>query len=175
MVDQLGVGRRTFLKRMAALSAGAAVGEVFVVAPRRLEATEPLHIANPFKVFPDRNWEKTYRDLFATDSTFTFTCAPNDTHDCLLRASVKNGVIVNINPTYGYGKAEDLYGNRASHRWDPRGCQKGLALARRFYGDRRVQGAMVRKGWKEWADAGFPRDPDTGRALMDTTRRGEDS
>ncbi len=25
----------------------------------------------------------------------------------------------------GYGKAKDLYGNTASHRWDPRGCQKG--------------------------------------------------
>ncbi|MCL6506998.1 MAG: molybdopterin-dependent oxidoreductase [Bryobacteraceae bacterium] len=34
---------------------------------------------------------------------------------------------------------------------------------------------MVRKGFKEWADAGFPRDPETGAALMDTSRRGEDS
>ncbi|MFN8559535.1 MAG: molybdopterin-dependent oxidoreductase [Dehalococcoidia bacterium] len=178
MADQPALPRRTFLKRAAALGAGAALAEVLAPAPRRLEAAEPTgptSIIDPFKVFPDRGWESTYRDLFKTDSSFVFTCAPNDTHDCLLRASVKNGVIVNINPTYGYGKAEDLHGNRASHRWDPRCCQKGLALARRFYGDRRVQGAMVRKGWKEWVEAGFPRDPDTGRALMDTNRRGEDA
>jgi nitrate reductase alpha subunit len=148
MADRPGWPRRTFLKRVAALGSGAALGEAFALAPRRLEATEPQAINNPFKVFPDRGWEKTYRDLFATDSSFVFTCAPNDTHNCLLRASVKNGVVVNIDPTYGYGKAEDLHGNRASHRWDPRGCQKGLALARRFYGDRRVPGAMVRRsGW----------------------------
>ncbi len=167
--------RRSFLARAAALGAASALADLSVLAPRRLEATEPVSIGDPFQVYPDREWERTYRDLFAVDSTFVFTCAPNDTHDCLLRASVKNGVIVNINPTYGYGRAEDLHGNRASHRWDPRCCQKGLALARRFYGDRRVKGAMVRKGFKDWADAGFPRDPVTGAAQMDTTRRGEDA
>ena len=119
-------------------------------------------------------WEKAYRDLWAPDSTFVFTCAPNDTHDCLLRAQVKNGVVVRINPTYGYGNAQDLHGNTASHRWDPRACQKGLALVRKFYGDRRVKSPMIRKGFKEWADAGFPRDPATGVPKMDTTKRGED-
>ena len=39
-------------------------------------------------------------------------------------------------------------------------CQKGLALTRRFYGDRRVNQAMVRAGWKRWVEAGFPRDAD---------------
>ncbi len=173
MADRAAWPRRTFLKRAAALGAGAALSDAF--AARRLEATQPVSVSNPFKFFPDRGWEKTYRDLFKTDSSFVFTCAPNDTHDCLLRASVKNGVIVNINPTYGYGQAQDLHGNKASHRWDPRCCQKGLALARRFYGDRRVQGAMMRRGWKAWVDAGFPRDPETGRAQMDTNRRGEDA
>ncbi|MBE7519270.1 MAG: molybdopterin-dependent oxidoreductase [Thermoflexaceae bacterium] len=168
--------RRSFLKLAAGLGAGAfAASTPALLGPRRLEATEPEVITDPFKVFPDRGWEKTYRDLYSVDSTFTFTCAPNDTHDCILQASVKNGVIVNINPTYGYGEAEDLHGSRASHRWDPRCCQKGLALARRFYGDRRVKGAMVRKGFKEWADAGFPRHPETGAALMDTSKRGEDA
>src|SRR5690606_35967261 len=75
---------------------------------------------------------------------------------------------------YGYGKATDLHGNQASHRWDPRCCQKGLALPRKFYGDRRVRGAMVRQGFKEWADAGFPRDPQSGRPQMDMERRGRD-
>ncbi len=176
MSDSPGIKRRSFLKLAAGLSAGAAAASApELLAPRRLEATEPVAVGDPFKIYPDRGWEKAYRDLFAVDSTFTFTCAPNDTHDCILQASVKNGVIVNINPTYGYGEAEDLHGNKASHRWDPRCCQKGLALARRFYGDRRVKGAMVRKGFKEWADAGFPRDPETGAARMDTNKRGEDT
>jgi hypothetical protein len=100
-----------------------------------------------------------------------FLCAPNDTHNCLLRAYVKNGVVVRIGPTFGYGKATDLYGNRASHRWDPRLCQKGLALVRRIYGDRRVKAPMVRRGFKDWADAGFPRDPATGKPTRSTSAR----
>jgi nitrate reductase alpha subunit len=59
-----------------------------------------------------------------------------------------------------YGEATDLLGNKVTHRWDPRICQKGLALTRRFYGDRRVMGCMIRKGFKEWHDAGFPREGD---------------
>jgi nitrate reductase alpha subunit len=115
-----------------------------------------------------------YRDLFQPDWSYVFLCAPNDTHNCLLRAYVKNDVVVRIGPTYGFGLAEDLHGNRASHRWDPRCCQKGLALARRFYGDRRVKSPMVRRGFKEWVDAGFPRHPETGEPQMDRRRRGED-
>ncbi|MCL6506997.1 MAG: hypothetical protein K6T59_08225 [Bryobacteraceae bacterium] len=122
--------RRSFLKLAAGIGAGATAANLpSLLAPRRLEATDPVVVTNPFEHFPDREWENTYRDLFSVDSTFVFLCAPNDTHNCYLRASVKNGVIVNINPTYGYGEAEDLHGNKASHRWDPRCCQKGLALA----------------------------------------------
>ncbi|GAB4349864.1 MAG: hypothetical protein Kow0099_33110 [Candidatus Abyssubacteria bacterium] len=130
---------------------------------------------NPLEQYPDRNWEKVYRDLIRPDSTYTFLCAPNDTHNCLLRAYVKNGVIVRIGATYGYGKAEDIYGNKASARWDPRCCQKGLALTRRFYGDRRVKGPMVRKGFREWVEAGFPRDPDTARPPAEYFNRARDS
>ncbi|MBI3098588.1 MAG: molybdopterin-dependent oxidoreductase, partial [Planctomycetes bacterium] len=117
---------------------------------------------NPLDRRVGRDWEKVYRDLFKVDSTFTFLCAPNDTHNCLLTAYVRNGVMTRIGPTYGYGKATDLDGNRSSARWDPRCCQKGLALTRRFYGDRRVRGPMVRKGFREWVEKGFPRDAATG-------------
>jgi nitrate reductase alpha subunit len=130
-------------------------------------------IANPLAEMPARGWERIYRDQFAEDSSFVFTCAPNDTHNCLLRAHVKNGVVVRISPTYGYGRARDLDGNQASHRWDPRVCQKGLILGRRIYGDRRVKAPMIRRGFKEWVDAGFPRRDD-GTPRMDTTRRGYD-
>ena len=89
-------------------------------------------IANPLASYPDRGWERAYRDLWKYDSTFTFTCAPNDTHNCTLKAFVRQGVNTRIGPTMRYGEATDLSGNRSTSRWDPRVCQKGLALTRRF-------------------------------------------
>lgn len=115
-------------------------------------------VRNPLATYPDRGWERVYRDLWKYDSVYTFTCAPNDTHNCILNAYVRNGVVVRIGPSMKYGEATDLNGNKVSHRWDPRVCQKGLALTRRFYGDRRVMGCMIRNGYKEWYEAGFPRE-----------------
>ncbi|MBN8733048.1 MAG: molybdopterin-dependent oxidoreductase [Acidobacteria bacterium] len=130
-------------------------------------------VKNPLAVYPDRGWERVYRDLWKYDSIYTFTCAPNDTHNCILNAYVRNGVVVRIGPSMKYGEATDLLGNKASHRWDPRVCQKGLALTRRFYGDRRVMGCMIRKGFKEWHDAGFPRES-TGLPPKKYFNRGRD-
>ena len=76
-------------------------------------------IKNPLAVYPDRGWERVYRDLWKYDSIYTFTCAPNDTHNCILNAYVRNGVVVRIGPSMKYGEATDLLGNKASHRWDP--------------------------------------------------------
>nr|MBP9664997.1 molybdopterin-dependent oxidoreductase [Pyrinomonadaceae bacterium] len=104
---------------------------------------------------------------------YTFTCAPNDTHNCLLNAHVRQGVITRIGPTMKYGEAKDLLGNGTSHRWDPRVCQKGLALTRRFYGDRRVNGTMVRAGFKRWYEDGFPRGKD-GKPSESYMNRGRD-
>ena len=128
---------------------------------------------NPLDTYPSRDWEKIYRDMASYDSWFTFLCAPNDTHNCLLKAYVKNGVVVYIGPTYGYGKATDIYGNQASHRWDPRCCAKGLGMVRRFYGTRRIKYPSVRKGFKEWAEAGFPREAD-GRVPARYLNRGKE-
>jgi nitrate reductase / nitrite oxidoreductase, alpha subunit len=159
--------RRDFLRAAATagfgafvLSAGSAWG---------LEAPD-----NPLARYPSRDWERVYRDLWKYDSTFTFLCAPNDTHNCILNAYVRSGVITRIGPTMRYGEAEDLYGNRASNRWDPRVCQKGLALTRRFYGDRRLRHCMIRGGFKKWAEAGFPRGED-GRPAAEYFHRGRDS
>ncbi len=175
------LSRRQLLQRAVAVGSGAALGDLLLPA-RYLSSAhgaagteqKPVAISNPLTVFPSRDWERVYRDQFAEDGSFVFTCAPNDTHNCLLRAHLKNGVIVRISPTYGYGQAKDLSGNQASHRWDPRVCQKGLVLGRRIYGDRRVKAPMIRAGFKAWADAGFPRKAD-GSPEMDTTKRGEDS
>lgn len=160
--------RREFLKWSLAGAAGIAISWP------KLVYLQPLNIDNPLDVYPTRDWEKVYRNKFHYDNTFTFLCAPNDTHNCLLTAYVRNGVVTRVGPTYGYGKTVDLYGNKLSHRWEPRCCQKGLTLPRRFYGDRRVKGAMVRKGFYDWAKAGFPRDPDTGAVHRKYLNRGKD-
>lgn len=167
-----GISRRRFLELAAAAGLGV------VSEPRQLLAQygflDPVVVANPLAGYPVRGWERVYRDIFRTDGSFVFLCCPNATHNCLLRAFVKNDVVVRIEPTYGYGKAQDLSGNRASARWDPRCCQKGLVLARRFYGDRRINGAFLRRGFKEWVDRGFPRDPVTGAPPRELFRRGFD-
>ncbi|MBM4386652.1 MAG: molybdopterin oxidoreductase, partial [Deltaproteobacteria bacterium] len=162
------ISRRDFL------AMGSALG--FTALALQAEKAWGLStVDNPLDNYPHRDWEEVYRNLYKPDGEFTFLCAPNDTHNCILNAYMKNGVVVRIGPTYKYGEATDLYGNKASHRWDPRCCQKGLALVRRFYGDRRVKGAFVRKGFKEWADAGFPRDPVTGSPPDQYFQRGTDT
>jgi nitrate reductase alpha subunit len=162
------LSRRKFLWTTAA--AGLATLAAEGLALRQLV---PI-VQNPLEHYPDRRWESVYRDQFRFDQKFTFLCAPNDTHNCLLTAYERNGIVVRIGPTYGYGQATDLYGFRASARWEPRCCQKGLALGRRFYGDRRIKGAMVRKGFHDWVKAGFPRDPQTGTPPTEYFNRGQD-
>ncbi len=158
--------RRQFLDLVAA----AGLGGFALSADEAWGLQAP---SNPLATYPNRDWEKAYRDLFAYDSTYTFTCAPNDTHNCILNAYVRQGVITRIGPTMRYGEAADLAGNRTTHRWDPRVCQKGLALTRRFYGDRRINQTMVRAGFKRWVEAGFPRGED-GRAPAEYFQRGRD-
>ncbi len=161
-----GMTRREFLQWASAAGFGA-----FVASATNAWGLDT--IKNPLAHYPNRGWEKTYRDIWDYDSLFTFLCAPNDTHNCILNAYIRSGVMTRIGPTMGYGKATDLYGNRASHRWDPRVCQKGLALTRRFYGDRRVRHPMVRAGFKRWVEAGFPRGED-GQPPADYFQRGRD-
>ncbi|MGZ3779603.1 MAG: molybdopterin-dependent oxidoreductase [Pseudobdellovibrionaceae bacterium] len=166
-----GLNRRTFLKSAMFGTAAFAGSQVFA-GP--LKYFKPTNVENPLADYPGRDWESVYRNIFKTEGHYHFLCAPNDTHNCLLKAHMKNGVVLRIGPSYGYGKAKDLYGNQASHRWDPRICQKGLSLVRRVYGDRRVKTPMVRRGFKEWVDAGFPRDSKTGQPDAKYFNRGRD-
>ncbi|OHB85277.1 MAG: molybdopterin oxidoreductase [Planctomycetes bacterium RBG_16_64_12] len=147
------ITRRNFLEAVRNAGFGA-------LAASATEAWGLDAVSNPLATYPDRDWERAYRDLWKYDSTFTFLCAPNDTHNCLMDAYVRSGVITRIGPTMKYGEATDLAGNQTTHRWDPRCCQKGLALTRRFYGDRRVNQCMVRAGFKRWVEEGFPRGED---------------
>lgn len=163
------ISRRKFIK--GALSSAFAI----TLAEPLLAALKFIpEIDNPLDYYPDRNWEKIYRNQYRYDSYFHFLCAPNDTHNCLLRSYVKNGVITRIGPSYGYGKAKDIYGNKSSHRWDPRLCQKGLVMIRKIYGPRRVKHPMVRIGFKKWYEAGFPRD-ENGRIPAKYLNRGKES
>lgn len=152
--EKLNLGRRSFLKLCAAAGM-VVVGSDVLAATKYLSPVE--EIGNPLKSYPSKDWEKVYRNMYKMDSEFIFLCVPNDTHNCLLNAHVKNDVVIRISPSYGFGEAKDQLGNRATHRWDPRCCNKGLVLARRLYSDRRPKGAMVRKGFKDWVEAGFPR------------------
>jgi len=161
--------RKDFLK----VSLSSVTGLVFT-KPLLTYLTFSPEIDNPLDYYPDKDWEKIYRSQFEYDETFHFLCAPNDTHNCLLKAYVKNGIITRIGPSYGYGKAKDLYGNQASARWEPRLCQKGLALNRRIYGARRIKYPMIREGFKKWADAGFPRNAD-GKPPKKYLQRGKEN
>jgi nitrate reductase alpha subunit len=96
---------------------------------------------------------------------------------CRLRAFVRNGVVVRSEQNYDHQRYTDLYGNSATPAWNPRGCPKGYTFQRRVYGPYRLKGPVIRKGWKEWADAGFPSLSDSPqlRAKYKFDDRGSDT
>jgi len=146
-----GQTRRDFLQLLGA-------GAVLLVQPLDvLGALAPAQdVANPLEHYPNRGWEQVYRDQYRYDRTFTWVCAPNDTHMCRMKAFVRNGVMIRSEQNYDHQRCGDLYGNRATAAWNPRGCPKGFTFQRRVYGPFRLKGPVLRTGWKEWADAGFP-------------------
>jgi nitrate reductase alpha subunit len=181
-MDGLKVTRREFLKGTIGAVAGAmAAGPLSslelepTLASRTLVPTDQL--INPLEAYPNRDWEQVYRDQYAYDGSFTWVCSPNDTHHCRLRAFVKGGIVLRSEQNYDSGNLKDLYGNQATRGWNPRGCSKGYTMHRRVYGPYRLKYPIIRKGWKEWADAGFPSLSDNP-SLRDTYRfnsRGTDT
>ena len=163
------ISRKQFIKSSLTTLAGLALSEPLLATLKFVD-----EIDNPLDFYPKRNWEKIYRSQFGHDFTYHFLCAPNDTHNCLLKAFVKNNVITRIGPSYGYSKASDIYGNQASARWEPRLCNKGLALNRRVYGPRRVKYPMIRAGFKKWIEDGFPRETD-GKMPSAYLQRGKEN
>ncbi len=165
--------RRRFLFQLSAAGASYALLANEALAATSFVGAET--VVNPLSRYPNRDWEAVYRNLYASDRSLVFLCAPNDTHNCLLRGFIKNGVMTRIAPTYGFSKATDLDGNRASARWDPRCCQKGLALVRRIYGDRRCKRPLMRKGFRDWVKEGMPRHPETAAIDPKYMHRGNDA
>jgi nitrate reductase alpha subunit len=144
------VSRRRFLESCLAVGGG------LLAAGPQSWAFAPVDVANPLGAYPDRDWEQIFLDQYRYDESFTWICAPNDTHMCRMRAFVRNGVMIRSEQNYDHDRYGDLYGNRATKAWNPRGCPKGYTMQRRVYGPYRLRGPVLRKGWKDWADAGFP-------------------
>ena len=145
--------RRSFLE-ISAAAAGVAVMASNALALTTLKPV--VSIDSALEVYPDRGWEKVYHDQYRYDKSFTYVCSPNDTHQCRVRAFVRNGIIMRVESNYSHQEAEDLYGNKATRNWNPRMCLKGYTFHRKVYGPYRMKYPMVRKHWKQWADDGFP-------------------
>ena len=168
----MAISRRGFLKVSAA---GAAASTALYLENQLAFLQSAPGIDNPLAFYPNRDWEKVYRDQYRYDSSFSFVCAPNCTHNCRLRAFVRNGVVMRVEQNYDGARVGDIYGNHSSDHWNPRGCNKGSTLTRRIYGPYRLKGPMVRKGWKEWADAGFPALDEANRKKYQFLSRGNDT
>src|SRR5512140_1229647 len=85
------LSRRSFIK----LGTGAAAGAAALYLETQLAYLQTAPgIENPLAFYPRRDWEKVYRQQYSYDSSFTFVCAPNCTHNCRLRAFVKNGIVL---------------------------------------------------------------------------------
>ncbi len=132
-------------------------------------------IVNPLAFYPAREWEKIYRDQYRYDSVFDWVCSPNDTHACRVLAYVRNGVITRMGTQYNYQNYSDIYGNKASPNWNPRQCAKGYTFHRIVYGPYRLKHPIVRKGWKEWADDGFPELTPENKKKYKFDSRGSDT
>ncbi len=146
----MSLSRRRFLQAMGAAGAAAWSGH------RKAWALRPLSVDNPLGSYPCRDWEKVYLDQYRYDGKFTWICHPNDTHMCRMMAYTRNGVMIRAEQNYDHQRAGDLYGNSATVAWNPRGCANGFTMQRRVYGPYRLKGPVLRKGWKEWVDAGCP-------------------
>ncbi|MCQ3980634.1 MAG: hypothetical protein DPW09_45080, partial [Anaerolineae bacterium] len=89
--------RRDFLKLSGASALALALSEP------QLQLLTPIQVDNPLAGYPDRGWEKIYRNQYQYDSSFTYVCSPNDTHACRLRAFTRNGIILRSETNYDVG------------------------------------------------------------------------
>jgi nitrate reductase alpha subunit len=168
--DHSTMNRRQFLRW---LGVGAGTTVLTMNSPLSLLASADPD-QNPLAGSVDRNWEKIYRDQYRYDSSFDWVCSPNDTHACRVRAYVRNGIVTRLGATYDYQNYSDIYGNHATHNWNPRQCAKGYTFHRVIYGPYRLKHPIVRKGWKAWAEAGFPELTPDLKAKYKFDSRGED-
>ena len=166
----MNVSRRQFL------AAGGAGLIAWGARGLSLAALAPIiEVGNPLESYPSRGWEKVYRDQYRYDGSFTWVCSPNCTHECRLRAFTRNGVVLRAEQNYDQHRITDLYGLKATHHWNPRGCPNGYTFQRRMYGPYRLRYPMVRRGWKRWADDGFPELTEENKKRYAFDARGGDA
>ncbi len=141
-----------------------------------LAALHPTgEMGNPLTNYPNRGWEKVYRDQYKVDGSFTWVCSPNCTHECRLKAFTRNGIVLRTEQNYDKHRITDIYGVKATHHWNPRGCPNGFTFQRRMYGPYRLRYPMVRRGWKRWADDGFPELNEANKKKYKFDSRGTDT
>ena len=166
------ITRRQFLK----ITGLTGVGFYLASKGFSLWALEPTeNIENPLAYYPNRDWEKIYRDQYRYDSTFSWVCSPNDTHACRVLAFVRNGIVIRLGAEYDYQNYADLYGNKATPNWNPRQCAKGYTFHRLAYGPYRLKHPIVRAGWRQWADDGFPELNNDNKKKYKFDSRGTDT
>jgi nitrate reductase alpha subunit len=163
--------RRDFIRGSGLAAAGITAAQFLPL--RFLQAQEG--IVNPLSHYPNRGWEGIYRNQYAYDHAFSWVCAPNDTHNCRITAHVRNGVIIRMGEQYDVHKYADLYGNKATSGWGLRHCAKGYTFHRVLYGPYRLKHPVMRRGWKQWADDGFPTLTRELRAKYRFDSRGSDT
>jgi nitrate reductase / nitrite oxidoreductase, alpha subunit len=174
MIEESGssaIPRREFIRRSGLIGAGLYAAQMLPL--RYLQAATDLE--NPLAHYPGRDWEKLYRNQYAYDRSFSWVCAPNDTHNCRVMAHVRNGVIVRMAEEFDVGRYSDLYGNKATYSWGNRHCAKGYTFHRVVYGPYRLKYPIIRRGWKRWADDGFPKLSRELKAKYKFSSRGTDS
>ncbi|MFQ5411897.1 MAG: nitrate oxidoreductase subunit alpha, partial [Phycisphaerae bacterium] len=168
--ETTGFTRREFITTSSVLAGAAGV----CGWPLKSLAFRP-EIANPLAHYPARDWEKIYRDQYRYDGTFSWVCSPNDTHACRVLAYTRNGIITRMGSQYDHGEYADLYGNKATHNWNPRQCAKGYTFHRLVYGPYRLKHPIIRKGWKAWADDGYPELTPENKTKYKFDSRGTDT
>src|SRR5690349_496574 len=95
------LNRRNFIKRSGL--AGAGITAASMLPLRFLQAQGVEDLSNPLAHYPSRDWESIYRNQYAYDSSFSWVCAPNDTHNCRITAHTRNGVIIRMGENYNVG------------------------------------------------------------------------
>ena len=145
------VTRRDFLKWMGIGTGAAAIAAGSLHYFRPADAGD-----NPLARSVNRDWEKIYRNQYEYDRAFDWVCAPNDTHNCRITRHVRNGIVTRMGEHLRLSELRRPLRQQSHGQLEPRHCAKGYTFHRILYGPYRLKHPIVRRGWKRWADDGFP-------------------